>query len=201
MASLTRWIWVWVNSGSWWWTGRPGVLQFMGLQRARHDWVTELNWTDERGGGTLGTTSSMSFRRNTRCLHCRDPPNLSDWWQHFIFFNLNLFILIRVYPHIPSDEKNNSNISWKDSLWAPHFGHCQKILYFEQYYHPSKNLVESVCWEPFQAAATCISTKRLDTLTYWRACGKLELGTALYQRTGWVPEIWTSHDVKRETTT
>jgi len=44
MASLTRWTWVWVNSGSWWWTGRPGMLQFMGSQRARHDWVTELNW-------------------------------------------------------------------------------------------------------------------------------------------------------------
>ena len=36
----------WVNSGSWWWIGRPGVLQFMGLQRVRHDWVTELNWTE-----------------------------------------------------------------------------------------------------------------------------------------------------------
>ena len=36
--------WVWVNSGSWWWTGRPGVLQFMGLQRLGHDWATELNW-------------------------------------------------------------------------------------------------------------------------------------------------------------
>ena len=46
MASLTRWTWVWVNFGSWWWTGRPGVLQFMGSQRAGHDWVTELNWTD-----------------------------------------------------------------------------------------------------------------------------------------------------------
>ena len=44
MASLTRWTWVWVNSGSWWWTGRPGVLRFMGLQRVRHDWATELNW-------------------------------------------------------------------------------------------------------------------------------------------------------------
>ena len=43
MASLTRWMWVWVNSGSWWWTGRPGILQFMGLQRVRHDWATELN--------------------------------------------------------------------------------------------------------------------------------------------------------------
>ena len=46
MASLTRWTWVWVNSGSWWWTGRPGVLRFMGLQRIRHDWATELNWTE-----------------------------------------------------------------------------------------------------------------------------------------------------------
>ena len=44
MASLTWWTWVWVYSGSWWWTGRPGVLRFMGLQRIRHDWVTELNW-------------------------------------------------------------------------------------------------------------------------------------------------------------
>ena len=44
MASPTRWTWVWVNSGSWWWTGSPGVLQFMGLQRVGHDWATELNW-------------------------------------------------------------------------------------------------------------------------------------------------------------
>ena len=46
MASLTRWKWVWVNSGSWWWTGRLGVLEFMGSQRVRHDWATELNWTE-----------------------------------------------------------------------------------------------------------------------------------------------------------
>ena len=44
MASLTQWTWVWVNSGSWWWTGRPGVLRFTGLQRIGHDWATELNW-------------------------------------------------------------------------------------------------------------------------------------------------------------
>ena len=43
LASLTRWTWVWVNSGSWWWTKRPGVLQFMGLQRVGHDCMTELN--------------------------------------------------------------------------------------------------------------------------------------------------------------
>ena len=44
MASPARWTWVWVNSGSWWWTGRPGVLWFMGSQRVGHDWATELNW-------------------------------------------------------------------------------------------------------------------------------------------------------------
>ena len=48
MVSLTQWTWVWVDSGRWWWIGRPGVLQSMGLQRVRHDWVTELNWTDYR---------------------------------------------------------------------------------------------------------------------------------------------------------
>ena len=42
MASPTQWTWVWVNSGSWWWTGRPGVLRFMGSQRVGHDWATEL---------------------------------------------------------------------------------------------------------------------------------------------------------------
>jgi len=46
MASLTQWTWVWVNSRSWWWTGRPGMLQSMGLQRVRHDWATELTDRD-----------------------------------------------------------------------------------------------------------------------------------------------------------
>ena len=44
MASPTQWTWVWVNSGSWWLTGRPGVLRFMGSQRVRRNWVIELNW-------------------------------------------------------------------------------------------------------------------------------------------------------------
>ena len=44
MASLTQWSWIWASSGSWWWTGKPGVLQSMRLQRVGHDWETELNW-------------------------------------------------------------------------------------------------------------------------------------------------------------
>ena len=46
MASPTWWMWVWVNSVSWWWTGRPGVLRFMGSQRVGHDWATDLIWSD-----------------------------------------------------------------------------------------------------------------------------------------------------------
>ena len=46
MASPTQWTWVWVNSGSWWWTGRPGVLQSMASQRVGHDWATKLNWSE-----------------------------------------------------------------------------------------------------------------------------------------------------------
>ena len=46
MASPTRWTWVWVNSGGWWWTGRPGALWSMGSQRVGHDWVTELDWNN-----------------------------------------------------------------------------------------------------------------------------------------------------------
>ena len=45
MASPTQWTWVWLNSGSWWWTGRSSVLWFMGSQRVGHDWATELNWS------------------------------------------------------------------------------------------------------------------------------------------------------------
>ena len=44
-SSPTRWTWVWASSGSWWWTGKPGVLQSIRSQRVRHDWVTELNWS------------------------------------------------------------------------------------------------------------------------------------------------------------
>ena len=76
MASLTRWTWVWVNSGSWWWTGRPGVLRFMGSQRVRHDWATELNLPNfsnfassygilkakiEMKAGTLTDTCTLKF--------------------------------------------------------------------------------------------------------------------------------------------
>ena len=47
LDGITNWMDMdWVNSRSWWWTGRPGVLQFMGSQRVGHGWETELKWTE-----------------------------------------------------------------------------------------------------------------------------------------------------------
>ena len=53
MASPTWWTWVWVRSGSWWWTGKPGVLQSTGSKRVGHNWATELIWTEPGREATL----------------------------------------------------------------------------------------------------------------------------------------------------
>ena len=75
MASLTRWTWVWVNSGTWWWTGRPGVLQFMGSQRVWYDWATELNWTELKW---LSSSSSVLFWILGVCWSYRSVLPVSD---------------------------------------------------------------------------------------------------------------------------
>ena len=72
MASLTQWTWLWVNSGSWWWTGRSGTLQFMGSQRVGHDWAAELNW---RLSGLLEKSEfyfgHSEFQDPLECGHAR----------------------------------------------------------------------------------------------------------------------------------
>ena len=57
MASSTQWAWIWASCGGWW-TGRPGVLQSMGLQRFRHNWTTELNWTQPLSNWSVNLSSS-----------------------------------------------------------------------------------------------------------------------------------------------
>ena len=75
MASLTWWTWVWVNSGSWWWTGRPGELQFMGSQRVGHNWETELNWTESwsqsQDSSDIGPVSTLTV--SDSLTHCQYP--------------------------------------------------------------------------------------------------------------------------------
>ena len=73
--SPTPWAWVWVNSGSWWWTGRPGVLRFMGLQRVGHDWATELNWTELKRG-FLGCPPLFQREKSPWTVRCH---LMSSW--------------------------------------------------------------------------------------------------------------------------
>ena len=84
MASLTQWTWVWVNSRSWWWTGRPGVLRFMGLQRVEYDWATELNW-----GSQLPVIKSV---------------NSIQGGKHFLNQNI---VIIRTFHFLANDWMTN----------------------------------------------------------------------------------------------
>ena len=89
MASETWWTWVWVSSRSWCWTGKPGMLQSMGLQRVRHDWATELNWTE------------MTFW--WVCLDLfgtQDSGLLSLIYFCPIFFNETLWLFLKVYFNV-----------------------------------------------------------------------------------------------------
>ena len=80
MASLTWWMWVWVNSRSWWWTGRPGMLRFMGSQRVGHDWATELNWTENQYSVKLGVWSGEGDG-NPLQYSCLENPMDGGAWR------------------------------------------------------------------------------------------------------------------------
>ena len=81
MASLTLWTWVWMNSGCWLWTGRPGMLRFMRSQSVRHDWATDLIWSEDHDiwSHSFMRNRSGKDRSSDRLLllalnHCR-------WWR------------------------------------------------------------------------------------------------------------------------
>ena len=80
-----RWTWVWVNSGRWWWTGRPGVLWFMGSQRVEHDWATELKWTE-----------LSAYKLN------KQGDNIQPWHIRFLIWNQCVvpcpFLMVASWP-------------------------------------------------------------------------------------------------------
>ena len=105
MASLTQWTWVWVNSRSWWWTGRPGVLQFMGLQRVRHNWTTELNKANWKRWVEVGECGVKVV------LYSSQFEILFNWWfsldfKNFIPSILVIYLLFLIPPLV--------------YLWSPH---------------------------------------------------------------------------------
>ena len=151
MASPTRWTWVWVSSGSWWWTGRPGVLQFMGSQRVRHDWATELNCTElESPSGEAGTVRVVSSKwpgsgdrpwsswakcaapRSGASLFCKSSPchhqggrrgNLGWFSVSWLFLLvLQLFFLNNLQETSSSAHKCTESTSHEKSLFHTH--HC-----------------------------------------------------------------------------
>ena len=81
MTSLIQWTWVWVNSGSWWWTGRTGVLHPMGSKRVRHDWATEL--TEAGNSGSIPGSGRSPGEGNGNPLQYSCLGNSMDrrsWW-------------------------------------------------------------------------------------------------------------------------
>ena len=85
MASPTQWTWVWVNSGSWWWTGRPGVPQSMGLQRFGQDCTTELNWCKndfEMPKEHISKTQAGSLQSEVYCFINEGPYDFQWAKEH-----------------------------------------------------------------------------------------------------------------------
>ena len=78
LASPIQWTWIWVNSGRWWWTGRPGMLQSMGSQRVRNDWATELNWTEWKQWEILLSWAPKSLQMVTAAMKLKDTCFLEE---------------------------------------------------------------------------------------------------------------------------
>jgi len=78
---------VWVNSGSWWWTGRPGMLQFMGSQRVRHNWATELNWTESRNSKSFEALLQIYVKKKSLKIE----QILTHWF---------IFVVVQSLSHV-----------------------------------------------------------------------------------------------------
>ena len=131
MASLTRWMWVSVNSGSWWWTARPGVLQFMGSQRVGHDWATDLIWSDLRVGLESVDSIFLHWLLNT-FLSASLVPNYSYIWkQDHKMWTLLLSIIIIHW-----------NTSWKTLPILHNYPASNTAMYitFRKFYENSKQI-------------------------------------------------------------
>ena len=84
MASPTQWMWVWATSGSWWWTGKPGVLQSMGLQRVGHNWANELNWDNLKQMNTILWEQEGKQVSQLECWLLASELLLHQYYLHFI---------------------------------------------------------------------------------------------------------------------
>ena len=119
MASLTQWTWVWVNSGSWCWTGRPGMLRFMGSQRVGHaEW---LNWTEliyffplvmyscPLSAGVLHLMVYSWYVHGERCAPCLPTPPPSFIYNSYCHTYFSEFWFLIIYCSYVWPEENDLN--------------------------------------------------------------------------------------------
>ena len=126
MASPNQWTWVWVSSGSWWWTGRPGMLQSMASQRLGHDWVTEQPQIYK----ILSSTHRLTF---SFCINTFFPPSrlivltgtsstVLGWWGE------------TEHPCLISDLGEKLSFIHSCQLWASHSWRFLLLLVFSCFY-------------------------------------------------------------------
>ena len=165
---LTQWTWVSMNSRSWWWTGRPGVLRFMGSQRVGHDWATDLIWSDPDTRFaffldfffffnflTIWALSSLS--RDPTCIPCLGSivvimglPGKSLDFLSWVLCGLEWVISILFYSPIDTlpwglqmvTFSLYSQIAWRYSLTA--------------FYHKVKTSAEEILETPVSVPWYCI---------------------------------------------
>ena len=133
MASPTQLTWVWVSSGSWWRTGKLGVLQSMGSQRVGHDWTTELNWTEERWVHLSFILPSKTGDYRLQLLREEFLSCLSLYNQ-FIYLNGSSYSgALLGDVHYIIEKKTIRFIGWKRELLSG--GHILMVSGFESYSH------------------------------------------------------------------
>ena len=115
MASLTWWTWVWVSSGSWWWTGRPSMMQSMGLQRVRHNWATELSWRWANYQNIIMTLEEKVIfhiiKKNLRYCTLFSPKSLK-WYWGVVFQSLSHVHLLSIPWTAGHQASLSFTISW-----------------------------------------------------------------------------------------
>ena len=157
MASRTRWTWVWVNSGSWWWTERPGMLWFMGSQRVGHDWATELNWTNiNRKLEILGwpkVHSGFSVR-----YYGKARMNFLANWQRHTCMHAKSLSLVRL-----------SATSWTVACQAPLFMRFSRQEYWSELPCPPPGHLPDPGIEPTSLTFPALAGGFFTTSTTWEA--------------------------------
>ena len=150
MASPAQWTWVWVNSRSWWWTGRPGMLLSMGSQRVRHVWVTDLIWSDDFSSSHVWMWE----------LNYKESWTLKNWCLWTVVLDKTLESPLDCKEIRPVHPKEiSSDIHWKDWCWSWNSNilasWCEELIHLKR----------PRCWERLKVVNGTTEMRWLDGIT------------------------------------